>query len=115
MKKLAFLAIILALAIWVWPTRYKYYDAGTGPHSEQVGHQQTRVDRISGDVWAMQTTGEWVPVHIQRPELLRPDVTGSTRRTQTNTGNATQQNQSVQDMQSTADEMSDAAVEAARE
>lgn len=115
MKKAIVLILAILFAFFVWPTRYVHYEAGTGPHAEQVGTAETRVDRLSGDVYVRNSEGAWQPLHVQRPELLRPDVTGSSPRRQTNTGSATQQAQSVEKMQSTTDDMSRSAEAAARD
>jgi hypothetical protein len=59
MKKLFVLLVLAAaFAYFVWPTRYQEYKPGEGPHSEQT-HLATRVDRLSGDVQAQESTGAW--------------------------------------------------------
>ena len=60
MKKMLLLIILLAaIAVFVWPTRFKHYDAGEGPYAEWAGSMKTRTDRITGAVFVISATGEW--------------------------------------------------------
>jgi hypothetical protein len=110
-KLLIFFVIAAGVAVFIWPTRWKVYDAGTGPYAEAAGPAPTRVDRLSGTIYAQTTSGEWKPLKGARPELLRPDITGPKVETRVDTGPAVQQGKSIERMQSQTEAM-EAAVRA---
>ena len=115
MRKLFALIVLVGFAAYfIWPTRFQEYAAGKGPFAEQVGNRASRVDRITGDVWVMGTSGKWERRGVRRPELLRPDITGPQPNTRVDTGPAQQQLQTQSDMNSQADQMMESAVEGAR-
>lgn len=78
--------MLIILAIYVWPTRYKNYAAGQGPHVSQVQAETPyRVDRLSADIEVLETTGLWRKVGNARKALafqgpnVNPNVIHNTR------------------------------------
>ena len=115
MKKfLLFIVVAGLVAYFIWPTQYKEYKGGEGPFADQAGPAATRVHRITGEVWVIGASGEWTPLAVRRPELLRPDITGPQPNTQADTRPAQRQMQDTKTMQATTDEMTRAATEKAK-
>ncbi len=110
-KFLLFLVLLAAFGYFVWPTQYREYAAGDGPFAEQVGSVVYRVDRISGEVFVADGSGTWTQRSVQRPELLRPDITGPTPNTQPDTRPAQRTMREADRMQSTTDQMTKTATQ----
>lgn len=107
--------VVAGLAAWfIWPTRYQEYRSGTGPYAEQLGNRASRVDRITGDVYVLDGGGAWVRHAVQRPELLRPDVTGPQVNTRADTSPAQEQIRIQKEMQVQTKKMLDEVVEKAQ-
>ena len=115
MKKFfLFLVLVGLVGYFVWPTQYRQYEAGQGPYHEQVGSKTYRVDRISGEVYVADASGEWKEIQVRRPDLLRPDITGPRVNTQADTRPAQRKMQETQDIQSKTDDMTRSATQQAR-
>lgn len=112
-KFLLFLIVLGAIGYFVWPTPYKEYGVGEGPFAEQLGNVVSRVDRISGEVYVKEGVDNWRKVSVRRPELLRPDITGPTPSPGVDQGVAQQQQNTIKDMQSHADQATQSARSAA--
>jgi hypothetical protein len=108
-KILIILLVLVGAAVFIWPTRYKNYDAGEGPYAAQAGSFPTRVDRTTGAVYVRATSGDWKPLKGARPELLRPDITGPSVETRVDTAPAVQQGRSIEKMQDQTSQMEAAA------
>jgi hypothetical protein len=112
MKKFfLFLVLVGLFGYFVWPTQYREFAAGNGPYADQLGSVAYRVDRISGKVYVADATGKWTHRAVNRPELLRPDITGPTPNTQPDTQPAQRTMQEQQKMQSTTEDMTRAATQ----
>ena len=70
MRLLFALAILVLVAVFVWPTRYQTFAPDEGPHAAEVpAGTATRVDRFTGALQAQQTDGAWVPIGQARTAL----------------------------------------------
>ncbi len=112
-KFLLFIILLGVVGYFVWPTPYQEYGPGEGRFAEQLGNVVYRVDRISGEVYVKEGVDNWRKVSVRRPELLRPDITGPTPSPGVDHGVAQQQQNTIKDMQSHADQATQAARSAA--
>jgi hypothetical protein len=100
MRKLFILLLLGLLAFYVWPTRYRSYDAGTGPYAERTDYP-TRVDRFSNEVWYERRSGEWIPLEPEasfEPHRPNPVTEPYTRVDQQEVHRQRNQAQATQDM-----------------
>ena len=77
MKKLIALLLFALFTIFVWPTRYKHYEAGESPYAAQIGSDASvRVDRITGEIETQNASGQWLSVGNARKAVAfeRPAV-----------------------------------------
>ena len=108
-KYILFLVVVGLVAVYVWPTRYQQYGPGEIPYDVRVTPKQaTRVDRLTGDIEALQASGEWRKVGNSRKALAfqTPDANPNAihRPAQRNAGSAVdQQERSIQRTQKAVD------------
>lgn len=75
----ALLVLLTLLAIFVWPTRYQYYEPGARAETVAEGlgsDSPIRVDRITGAIEAQGVDGEWHEIGNSRRAVAfeRPAV-----------------------------------------
>lgn len=76
MRILLLLTLLALFALFIWPTRYKTYAPGEGPHVIHAPASPTRVDRLTGIVEAQDDDGTWqrVDLALDAPAFAVPPV-----------------------------------------
>lgn len=70
MKKLFYLFLLAAILVLLSRFRYATYAPGEGPYAAQVApNTATRVDRLTGDIDAQESSGTWRTIGNTRSAL----------------------------------------------